>query len=99
VVENKPKGESLDPPPIAFSNPEAKEIARVWFEPNSINQMVLRTTWNDPGAWGLLLVDMARHVAQAYKNEGHDHQAALNRIKQIFELEWSQPTDSPIQVN
>ena len=99
MTENLPKGDSLNPPPIAFSNAAAKEIVRVWVEPGSVNQMVLRTTWDDPGSWGLLLADLARHAAKAYANEGHDHETALNRIKQVFDAEWSQPTDFPLQVN
>lgn len=98
MTENQIKGQALNPPPIAFSTAAATEIARVWVEPGSANQMVLLPTWEDPGAWGLLLVDLARHAANAYANEGHDHQAALSRIKQLFDAEWSQPTDSPLQV-
>jgi len=99
VFEKKPKGDELKPPPIAFSSPQAREVLRVWFEPDSVNQIVLKTTWEDPAAWGLLLADLARHAAKAYANEGLDPQKALDRIKQLLEVEWSEPTDSPIELD
>ena len=98
MFEKKPKGDELKPPPIAFSNSQASEVLRVWSEPDSVNQIVLNTTWKAPGAWGLLLADLARHAAKAYANEGHDHQIALDRIKQVLDAEWSEPTDSPIEL-
>ena len=55
----------------------------------------LRTTWKDAGAWGLLLVDVARHAAQAYANEGEDPKVVLIRIRELFDAEWSAPTDEP----
>jgi len=99
VFAKKPIGDELNPPPIAFSSPQALEVLRVWFEPDSVNQIVLKTTWDDPGAWGLLLADLARHAAKAYANEGLDPQNALDRIKQLFDAELSEPTDSPIELD
>ncbi len=57
---------SLSLPPIAQSNSQAVEILRVWAVPRSPQQVILRTAWKDPAAWGLLLVDVARHASQAY---------------------------------
>jgi hypothetical protein len=88
----------LPPPPIAESNPAAAEVLRVWAEPGSPQQLTLRTTWADPGAWGLLLVDIARHAAQAYEGEGRDKQETLDKIRQLFDAEWSDPTDDAEQL-
>jgi hypothetical protein len=85
----------LGRPPLAASNPEAVEILRVWAAPGSPQQLTLRTCWKDPGAWGLLLVDVARHAAQAYEREGRDPKAVLERIRELFNAEWSCPTDDP----
>ena len=87
--------QELDPPPIATGNPQAVEILRVWAAPNSPQQLVLRMAWKDPGAWGLVLVDVARHAAQAYKREGRDPAEVLLRIRTLFDAEWSSPTDDP----
>jgi len=86
---------ALEPPPIAQGNPQAVEVLRVWAAPGSPQQLSLRTTWKDEGAWGLLLVDVARHVAQAYANEGKDARAVLVRIRELLDAEWAESTDEP----
>ena len=88
----------LSPPPIAEDIPTAVEVLRVWAAPGNPQQLTLRTTWKDPGAWGLLLVDVARHVAQAYESEGRDSEEVLRRIRDLFEAEWSHPTDHASRV-
>jgi len=83
----------LQPPPIAESEPEAVEVLRVWAAPGSPQQLTLRTTWKDAGAWGLMLVDIARHASKAYASEGKDPKAVLKRIRDLFDAEWEKPTD------
>jgi Domain of unknown function (DUF5076) len=89
-----PGKRDLEPPPIA-SDSQATEVLRIWAAPDSPQQLTLRTTWKDPGAWGLLLVDVARHAANAYAKEGQDRITALARIRELWEAEWSDPTDEP----
>ena len=55
----------LEPPPIANTNSQAVEVLRVWAAPGHPQQLKLKTTWKDAGAWGLLLADIARHAANA----------------------------------
>ena len=97
MFEKKPKRD-LEPPPIANSNPQAVEVLRVWAAPGQPQQLTLRTTWKDAGAWGLLLVDIARHAANAYANEGQNAAEVLARIQQLLNVEFSQPRDKPIQL-
>jgi hypothetical protein len=87
----------LDPPPIANSNSHAVEVLRVWAAPGLPQQLTLRTTWKDAGAWGLLLADIARHAANAYANEGQNRAEALGKIRQLLDAEFSRPTDNPIE--
>ena len=88
----------LAKPPIADEK-EALEFLRVWGGPDLPQQYVVETNWDDPGAWGLLLVDVARHVAKAYDgSHGINRSDALKRIKQVFDAEWSSPTDAPEQI-
>jgi len=89
------KGQELEPPPIASTHPDAVEVLRVWAVPGSPQQLTLRTTWKNPGAWGLLLADAARHAAKAYEREGHDPAEVLRRIRELFDAEWSTTTDVP----
>lgn len=93
VSDKKSKTNALKPRSIARENPEAVEVLRVWALPGHAQKLALRTTWKDAGAWGLLLVDIARHAAQAYEREGEDAATVLARIREFFEAEWKRPTD------
>jgi len=97
VFGKKPKGE-LEVPPIATSNSQAVEVLRVWAIPDQPQQLTLRITWKDAGAWGLLLADVARHAANAYANEGQNRAEVLARIRQLLDAEFSRPTDNPLQI-
>ena len=93
----KKKPRELALPPIS-SNPEAVEVLRVWAAPGQPQQVVLKTTWADAGAWGLMLADVARHAANAYANEGSDPAEVLARIRRLLDAEFSGPTDTPSQL-
>jgi len=69
------------------------EILRVYSNEYGGQGFTIQTTWEDPGAWGILLVDLARHTAQAYAEKGYSKEAALNRIREGFDAEWSAPTE------
>lgn len=89
-MEEKRKNELARP---ALAKVEgAFEVLRVWIGPES-HEIVLNTTWPDPGAWGVLLVDIARQVARAFGEEGKPtEQEALARIRELFDMEWQTPT-------
>ena len=89
---------SLEAPPIAIENAAAVEILRVWAAPGISQQVSLRTTWKDPGAWGLMLVDIARHAAKAYASEGRNPIEVLERIRGFWDAEWSRPTDDSVDL-
>ena len=69
------------------------ELARIWLADG--NQVVTLSTqvWNDPAYWGLMLVDLARHVATAYESLGNNRETTLERIRSAFDAEWSHATD------
>lgn len=83
----------LDAPPIATADKGAVEVLRVWAAPGQSQQLTLRTTWKNPGAWGLLLADVANHAANAYASEGQDREEVLARIVAMFRAELDRPTD------
>jgi hypothetical protein len=97
-VFNKKPSRELEVPPIARSNPQAVEVLRVWAAPGQPQQLTLRITWKEPGTWGLLLADVARHAAKAYAAEGQNPSDVLARIRQLLDAEFSKPTDTPVQL-
>ena len=90
------KGE-LKPPPVSKEK-GAREVLRVWGGPGLPQQFVVDPTWDDPGAWGLMLVDIANHVAHAYSSRGLSVGETLERIKTLFDAEWDGATDSPTEL-
>jgi hypothetical protein len=94
-TEQKPTHRNeLDVPPQAISDPRAVEIARIWAAGG--NQVVAfrAETWSDPATWGIMLVDFAKHVADAYENLGQGtRNDILDTIRLAFDAEWRSPTD------
>jgi len=88
----------LDTPPIARTDQRAVEVLRVWAVPGKPQQLTLKTTWKEPAAWGLLIVDVARHAANAYAAEGLDREQVLARIINTFQAECARPTDTPREI-
>jgi hypothetical protein len=83
-------------PPAASSAQESAEIARVWIADGRQHVTLNAPAWKDPAAWGLLLVDLAKHVANAYAQvEGRDAREVLTRIRKGFDAEWEHATDEP----
>jgi len=72
------------------------ELLRVWVANKEQHVSLRAGVWNDPAAWGIMLADLARHVANSYHQDaGLDRKRALQRIKVALEAELSAPTDSP----
>ena len=88
----------LEKPPLARQD-GAVEILRAWGGKDLPQQYSLLLTWEDPAAWGMLLVDIARHAAKAYSAAGGISEAeALARLKAGFDVEWGVATDAPEQI-
>jgi hypothetical protein len=52
--------------------------------------------WKDPGTWGIMLVDLAKHIALSYEQAtGQNAASVLRKIKKGFDAEWGSPTDEP----
>ena len=83
---------ALNLPPLVRDK-DANEVMRVAVLNGELH-MSLRRGFEDPGVWGLLLVDAARHVARAY---AHDkivtEDEALERIRTGFEKAIRQPPE------
>ena len=82
-------------PDLAKSDPDSVEILRTWLSGGLQHVTVKTGVWDDPAAWGLMLADLARHIANAYAAGGSDREEALRRIVQGFQIEMDSPTDEP----
>ena len=52
--------------------------------------------WEDSAAWGILLADLAKHVAKGYhQDKGLNEEEALIKIQEGFAAEFDSPTDTP----
>lgn len=88
----------LGVPPLA-ADAMAREALRVWTKEGDGNQFVVQPMWDDPTCWGLLLVDIARHVAKAYAAlHGRSEEQSLQQIYKGFQMEWNHPTDKPRRI-
>jgi hypothetical protein len=80
-------------PPRASLDRDAVEILRAWITKGSLEVALLRV-WDEPDAWGILLVDLARHASRAFEREGIcSEAAAMARIRGILDAEWDRPAD------
>jgi hypothetical protein len=83
-------------PPVAIGDPEAAEMVRAWVAKKTLHCTLRIGVWKDAGTWGILLADMARHVANAHhEQDGADVEACLKRIRAAFVAEMDSPTDKP----
>jgi hypothetical protein len=90
------KSGELPVPLAAQSDERAIELARIWAAGGGQHVSLATGLWNDPANWGIMLVDLARHVATAYQqSQDRDPDEVLNRIKEGFDAEWGATTDHP----
>lgn len=88
----------LPRPPISTTS-GALEVLRVWTAPGATQEVVVNPAWSDPGTWGILLVDAARHAAKAYAALGLSEDQAFARILELFRAEIKNPTANPEQIS
>ncbi len=73
--------DQLTIPDAATTDPESFEVLRVWIAHQAQHVSLRAGVWKDPAAWGIFLVDLARHVANAYEQDaGLDPAEVLARI-------------------
>ena len=83
-------------PVAAASEASSFELVRVWAAGGKQHISLATCVWDDPGAWGIMLVDLAKLVASAYgETTEMDYAQALAQLKSGFDAEWGSPTDEP----
>lgn len=83
-------------PDAAASEARSIELVRVWAAGGQQHVSLATGLWDDPANWGIMLVDLAKHIANAYGETSElGHAQALARLKEGFDAEWGTPTDEP----
>lgn len=84
-------------PPAASRDRASFEVLRVWIAEKGQHVSIQSGAWEDPFAWGIVLADLARHIAQAHalQKESVDPDKFLARLLEGFQAEIEDPTDEP----
>ena len=87
----------LDIPPAASRDNASFEVLRVWIAEKGQHVSIRSGAWEDPFAWGIVLADLARHVAlaQQLQNPEVDIDVFVERLLEGFHAEVENPTDEP----
>jgi hypothetical protein len=81
-------------PPAAEEDPKAIEVVRVWVAKGGQHVSLNPLVWKDPQAWGIVLADLAGHVANAYEQAlGLDRSETMRKITDLLLAELASPTD------
>ncbi len=88
---------NLTIPPAAQRDKTSFEVLRVWIAERGQHVSISSGAWEDPFAWGIVLADLARHIALAQKlqRDDTDEEAFLERLLEGFRAEIDNPTDEP----
>jgi Domain of unknown function (DUF5076) len=87
----------LNIPPVAQRDKKSFEVFRVWVAEEGQHVSIRCGAWEDPLAWGVVLADLARHIAHAHSlhSEGVDEEVFLERLLEGFSAEIDTPADEP----
>lgn len=84
-------------PFAAHEAKEASEVLRAWIVDNGLH-VSLQRGFDDPAVWGVLLCDVARHVAKIFETENVcSEDEALEAIKATIDAEWGAPRETSTQ--
>jgi Domain of unknown function (DUF5076) len=87
-----PVFDALHIPPAALEQGGVEVLRAVIIEGGL--HVSLRRAFEDPEAWGMLIADVARHVARVYATESQmSEEQTLARLRAIFEAEMDAPSD------
>lgn len=87
----------LSIPDVAQRDKASFEVLRVWIAEQGQHVSIRSGAWEDPFAWGIVLADLARHIAHAHElqDDKIDSEAFLERLLEGFHAEIDNPTDEP----
>jgi hypothetical protein len=82
-------------PESVAQSENAREVLRLWRTDDG-ERVILRTDDLPPMGWGLILVDLAKHISYAYAQQGGlSANDAFSQVISGFIAELGHATDSP----
>jgi hypothetical protein len=88
--------EELEIPPNVVSDSKACELIRAWVAHGGLVCSLNPGAWPQdqaPVAWGILLSDVARHIADAlHQSYGLEPATVLSRLRAVFDSELDRPS-------
>ena len=88
--------QQLPIPAAASEDARAVELVRVWAAKGKQHVSIATGLWEDPASWGIMLVDLAKHIAMAYEQTtGKSRDQVLLRVKEGLDAEWGTATGEP----
>jgi len=86
------EGRELEAPRYAAQDDSASEVMRVWTGQTEYVSLTHRL-YKDPGTWGHLLCQVARHVANSYQLNGYGtREDVLAAIRTQLLETWGDPS-------
>jgi hypothetical protein len=88
------QADQLRVPEPARTDAKSFELLRVWIAHQDQHISMRAGVWKEPEAWGIMLADLARHIAASLQQaENRDPMEMLARIRAGFENEIESPTE------
>ncbi len=82
-------------PPAARSDPNAAELVRVWAASDGQHVSIHSGAWEESDDWGVMLADLAHHVANMFEQRGIDRELTLSKIRETWNAEFDNPINDP----
>ena len=83
-------------PEAAHHDDNSFELIRVWIADHRQHVILRGGVWDDPALWGMMLADLAGHIANTFERGSEVNRSeTLRRIRAGFDAEMDSPTDQP----
>ena len=80
-------------PPDAMTDPKYMEMVRAWIINGGLQASLQMGVWEDVRAWGILLADLVKYVADARpKDGGVDRSHTIEQIRRSLDSELNAST-------
>ncbi len=82
---NPAQKNALQIPPAAKADAKSFELMRAWIADSDLHVSLQLGGWEEPSPWGVVLADLARHVANFYVDKtGMEREEVLAILREEF---------------